>query len=172
MTYIGAHWGEIYQLSYITRDMDAALAHAESELGITSFNLSEPELDLMSFGKVEHLHLKAAMANIGPHQFEILQPIAGPTHIYTDEVDLDAHILNFHHIAVAITGDYANWEKLLADVRAAGDEFAFLAPHEPDPASPLAFCYVDTRARLGHYTEYMWWDSSLDGSGMVPNLKR
>ena len=167
----GEHLGQLFQMSYITRDMDAAIAHCEKELGLTGFNQSEPEVDLMSFGTVQRLKIRAATINIGRHQFELIQPISGPTHVYTDEVDLNAHIINYHHTAIAITGGYENWEKMVAEVRASGDDFAFLSPWEPVDDPMLCFCYVDTRKRLGHYTEFMWWHPSMVGViPMIPNL--
>ena len=168
--HVGKRYGDLFQMSYITRDMDAAIDHAERELGIADFDVSEPVVELLSFGTMQELAVKAAIANFGMRQFEIIQPVSGPIHVYTDEVDLDAHILNFHHVAIAIPGAFSEWEKLLAEVRECGDEFAFLLPAEPDPDTKLAFCYVDTRARYGHYTEYLWADPSLKGLAAAPWL--
>ena len=96
---------------------------------------------------------------------------ANPVWVRADEVDLDRHIINYHHTAIAITGGYENWEKMVAEVRASGDDFAFLSPWEPVENPMLCFCYVDTRKRLGHYTEFMWWHPSMVGViPMIPNL--
>lgn len=67
-------------------------------------------------------------------------------------------------------GGFANWQKLLAEVRASGDPFVYLARPDPGSDDKLSFCYVDTRRRLGHYTEYLWWDDKLNGMPMVPNV--
>lgn len=169
--HIGSRYGDIFQMSYITRDMDAAIDHAARELGVTGFDVSEPSVDILCYGKPETLAVKAAMANFGGRQLEIIQPVSGPTHVYTDSVDLDFHILNFHHVAIAVPGAYPEWERLLADVRASGDEFAFRTP-EPEGDTPpmLCFCYVDTRHRWGHMTEYLWADASLKGMTATPWL--
>lgn len=159
--HIGNRYAQLFQMSYITRDMDAAVEHVRTELGIENMDVSEAPVDLLCYGKPTHLVVKAAIANIGLNQFEIIQPVSGPTHIYTDEVDLSAHIINFHHVAIAVTGGYGEWEKLLAEVRESGDEFAYLFPAEPSPDDTLCFCYVDTRARIGHYTEYLWVAESV-----------
>jgi len=167
---LGLRYGELFQMSYITRDLEAAMEHCRTELGIDDFRTSDAEVDVMSFGKMERLVVRAAMANIGRHQFEIIQPVSGPIHVYTDEVDLSGHILNYHHIAIAVRGGIENWFALLDEVRASGDEFAFLMPPEPTKDEKLCFCYVDTRKRLGHYTEYLWVDESLKDAGMMPDL--
>ncbi|MEJ5977470.1 VOC family protein [Novosphingobium sp. PS1R-30] len=167
---IGARYGELFQMSYITRDLDAAMDHCREHLGITEFHTTDAEMELMSFGQMRPLKVRAAMANVGRNQFEIIQPVAGAIEIYTDEVDLDAHILNYHHIAIAVRGGIDNWLALLAEVRASGDEFAYLFPAEPGPDDKLCFCYVDTRKRLGHYTEYLWVDEGIKPIPAMPDL--
>ncbi len=157
------HYAKLFQMSYITRDMDAAIAHVQDQLGFEMSPPSESPVDLLCYGEPMQLVVNASVANLGLNQFEIIQPVSGPTHIYTDEVDLDSHILNFHHVAIGVTGGYEAWEAVLADVRESGDEFAYLFPAVPDPETKLAFCYVDTRKRIGHYTEYLWVDDSLKG---------
>jgi hypothetical protein len=169
---LGLRYGDLFQMSYITRDMDAAVAHCEKELGITNFTVGEATAPVLSGGKVQDLTLNTAIANIGRHQFEILQPLSGPTHVYTDAVDLNAHIINFHHIAIAVRGGYDQFQKLLAEVRASGDEIAFLHPPVDQDEEPMvAFIYVDTRKRLGHHTEYLWWRSDMAGQPSIPNLE-
>lgn len=167
---IAARYGELFQMSYITRDLDAAMAHCREELGIESFSTTEAEIEVQSFGQMRPLKIRAAMANIGRNQFEIIQPISGAIEVYTDEVDLADHILNYHHIAIAVRGPFANWLALLAEVRASGDEFAFLMPPEPTADDKVCFCYVDTRKRLGHYTEYLWVDEAIKPIPAMPDL--
>lgn len=167
---IAARYGELFQMSYITRDLDAAMAHCREALGVEAFHTTDAEVEVLSFGRLRPLKIRAAMANIGRNQFEIIEPVSGATEIYTDEVDLDAHILNYHHIAIAVRGGHDAWLALLDEVRASGDEFAFLFPPEPSPDDKLAFCYVDTRKRLGHYTEYLWVDESIKPVPAMPDL--
>lgn len=167
---LGDRYGDLFQMSYITRDLDAAMEHSRQELGIEQFHVADPVAPVLCEGRIQDLTIRAAMANLGRHQFEIIQPVAGPTHIYTDEVDLSGHLLNFHHIAIAVRGEYDAFEQLLAEVRESGDTIAYLMPAEPDPSAMVAFCYVDTRRRIGHYTEYLWWHPSLGGTHGFPNL--
>jgi hypothetical protein len=169
--HFGARYGDLAQMSYITRDMDAAIEHCRTELGIEGFAMSDSEIEVLSFGEKRKLAVKAAIVNYGLNQLEIIEPVSGATEIYTDEVDLSRHILNFHHVAIGVPGDYAAWEQLLEDVRASGDAFGFLFPAEPDPASMICFCYVDTRSRIGHFTEYLWVHPSLAGMAAAPWLK-
>jgi hypothetical protein len=167
---IAARYGELFQMSYITRDLDAAMAHCKDALGIEEFSTTDAEVEVLSYGKLRPLKLRAAMANIGRHQFELIQPISGATEVYTDDVDLSAHIINFHHIAIAVRGGIDNWLALVEEVRASGDEFAFLAPPEPGPDDKVCFGYVDTRKRLGHFTEFLWVDESIKPIAAMPDL--
>ncbi|MEE4451822.1 hypothetical protein [Novosphingobium resinovorum] len=179
MTHLGARYGQLIQMSYATRDMDMAVAHAETQLGIAGFRRSESEIAVLSYGEQRRLGVKSAIANVGEvgagagtlRQFEIIEPVSGVTQVYTDAVDLSAHVLAFHHVAVAVPGPYAAWEALLADVRASGDQLALLFPPEPSAEAGLCFCYVDTRRRIGHYTEYLWADPALEGIAVAPWLQ-
>jgi hypothetical protein len=167
---IAARYGELFQMSYITRDLDAAMEHCKATLGIEEFSTTDAEVEVLSFGKLRPLKIRAAFANVGRHQFELIQPVSGAIEVYTDEVDLSAHIVNYHHIAIAVRGGFGKWLELLAEVRASGDEFAFLCPAEPTPDDKVCFCYVDTRKRLGHYTEFLWVDESIKPIPAMPDL--
>ena len=149
MNPIGDRYGQLVQMSYITRDMDAAVAHAVAELGITGLSRGEAEIEVLSYGEKRPLAVKSAIANFGTRQFEIIQPVSGAIEVYTDAMDLSGHILNFHHVGIAVTGPWTEWQRLLNDVKASGDAFTYLFPAEPSPEDKLCFCYVDTRHRIG-----------------------
>ena len=166
----GSRYGDLFQMSYVTRDRDAAVALATSELGLPAFRLSESSVEVLAGGKVQTLAVRAAVTVVGRNQFEIIEPQSGPIEVYTAAADLSAQLLTFHHVGIAVGGDYAEWTRLLGEVRASGDEIAFLYPAAPTPDDKVRFCYVDTRARLGHYTEYLWWHPSLTGSPAFPDL--
>ncbi|PNU04203.1 hypothetical protein [Novosphingobium guangzhouense] len=174
MTHLGRRYGQLIQMSYATRDMDAAIVHAETQLGITGLRRSESEIDVLSYGERRRLGVKSAIANIGapggPRQFEIIEPVSGVTEIYTDAVDLSAQILAFHHIGVAVPGAFSEWQALLEELRAGTDALALQFPAEPSTGAKLCFCYVDTRAKIGHFTEYLWADPSLAGIPVAPWL--
>jgi hypothetical protein len=167
---LGVRYGDLFQMSYVTRDRDAAVALATIELGLPAFRTSESAVDVLANGTVQTLTVRAAVAVVGRNQFEIIEPVSGPIEVYTAAVDLSVRLLSFHHVGIAVRGDYADWARLLGEVRASGDEIAYLYPATPDPAAKVCFCYVDTRARLGHYTEYLWWHPSLTGSPAFPDL--
>lgn len=166
----GTRYGDLFQMSYVTRDLDAAVALATSELGLPAFRLSQSSIEVLAGGRVQTLAVRAAVTVVGRNQFEIIEPLSGPIGVYTAAADLSARLLTFHHVGIAVRGDHAEWVRLLGDVQASGDELAYLYPAEPSPDDKVCFCYVDTRARLGHYTEYLWWHPSLTGSPAFPDL--
>ncbi|MGN6356756.1 MAG: hypothetical protein ACTHLU_04660 [Novosphingobium sp.] len=166
----GSRYGDLFQMSYVTRDRDAAVAYAEARLGFQDFRLSESQTEVLAGGRVQRLAIRAAMATVGGRQIEIIEPVSGPIEVYTEGVDLTARPLTFHHMAIAVRGGTQRWEHLMAELRAGGDEIAYLFPARPDAATKVRFCYVDTRAAFGHFTEYLWWDASLDGMPGFPVL--
>lgn len=165
-----ARYGDLFQMSYVTRDRDAAVAHAKARLGFTEFRLSESQTEVRCRGSVQTLSIRAAMATVGQRQIEIIEPLSGPTDIYTAGLDLTAAPLAFHHMAIAVRGDAADWERLLAELAGGEEEVAMLFPARPDPAAKVRFCYLDTRGSIGHFTEYLWWDRALDGVPGFPTL--
>ncbi len=167
---LGDRWGELFQLSYITRDLDAAMAHCKAKLGVPHFETTDAEVEVLSYGKLRPLKIRAAFGNVGRHQLELIEPVSGAIEIYTEAVDLSAHIVNFHHIAIAVRGGIEQWLELLEEVRASGDEFAFLCPPEPGPDDKVCFAYVDTRHSIGHYTEYLWIDEGIKPLAAMPDL--
>lgn len=166
----GARYGDLFQMSYVTRDLDAAVALAERELGLPPFRISQSSIEVLARGRVQSLAVRAAVSVVGRNQFEIIEPLSGPIEVYTAATDPAGGLLNFHHVGIAVRGDYAEWTRLLDEVRAGSDEIAYLFPAQPAADAQVCFCYVDTRARLGHYTEYLWWHPALTGLPAFPDL--
>ena len=127
---------------------------------------------VVSRGEEQELRLRAAVANVGTHQFEILEPVGGPTWIYTDGRDLGGPLLQLHHVGLAVIGPYEAWEETMARLRADGDEIVQMATVPPGQEPEALFAYVDNRATLGHFTEYLWWAPRLDGLPTFPTLKQ
>lgn len=165
-------FGTMFQVSYVTRNRDEAVAFASAKLGIDSFHLFEGASPVISGGESQELRLRAAVANVGTHQFEILEPVAGPTWIYTDGRDLSAELLQLHHVGLAVMGPYSKWLDTIARLEADGDEIVQIATVAPGHEPQALFAYVDNRKTLGHFTEYLWWSPRLDGLPSFPALNQ
>lgn len=163
-------FGDMFQLSYVTRDRDAAVEFAQAKFGIDNFTLFDGVSPVISRGAAQELRLRAAVANVGTHQFEILEPVGGPTWIYTDGRDLNGPLLQLHHIGMAVMGPYSAWEETIARLEADGDEIVQIATVVPGTEPQAMFAYVDNRKTLGHFTEYLWWSPRLNGLPSFPAL--
>ena len=60
---LGDRYGDLFQMSYITRDLEAAMEHAKATLGIEEFHTTDAEVEVLSFGKLQPLKLRAAMVS-------------------------------------------------------------------------------------------------------------
>ncbi|MBU6269568.1 MAG: hypothetical protein KGN34_18635 [Sphingomonadales bacterium] len=163
-------FGDIFQLSYVTRERDAAVAFARAKLGIASFFTFDGIAPVISRGETVQLHVRGAVANTGTHQFEILEPVGGPTWIYTEGRDLDAQLIQLHHVGVAVVGPYQTWLDTIEQLRADGDEIVQISALAPGEEPMALFAYVDNRATLGHFTEYLWWAPAMNGTPTVPHI--
>lgn len=165
-----SRFGDIFQLSYVARDRDRAVSFAQNKLGIDNFFTFEATAPVTSRGERVDLGLRVAVANTGTHQFEIIEPVSGPTWIYTDGKDLDSQELILHHIGVAVVGGYSLWEETIARLREDGDEIVQMSTLEPGAEPQAMFAYVDNRKSLGHFTEYLWWSKAMNGMPTMPNI--
>lgn len=164
-----SRFGDIFQLSYVAKDRDHAVDFAAAKLGIANFHLFEAQTPVLSRGEVQILDLKVAVANTGTHQFEIIQPVGGPTWIYTEGKDLDRP-LTFHHVGLAVLGSFDVWQKTIAKLRADGDEIVQICEPQAGEEPVACFAYVDNRPTLGHHTEYLWWSKAMNGTPTIPEL--
>ena len=163
-------FGDIFQLSYVARDRDRAVEFAAAKLGIENFFCFEGKCPVRTRGNIEDLLLRVAVANTGTHQFEIIEPVSGPTWIYTDGRDLDRQALSLHHVGVAVMGPHSVWQDTIAQLRADGDEIVQISELAPGEEPQALFAYVDNRASLGHFTEYLWWSPAMNGTPTMPTL--
>ena len=165
------YFGGLYQLGYVTKDMDRATAFLQKKLGAGPFTVNQFELAGDFRGKKRDLAIRVAQGNVGAHQIEVIQPISGAVDHYLDGVDYERSVVTFHHVALVVPGPYAAWTDMLRQVRAGGDEFTIILEATENPAFQVCFAYVDTRPHLGHYTEYLWWSVGAEtGNKHVANL--
>ena len=165
-------FGDLFQVSYVARDRDRAVEFASAKLGITNFFTFDASASVLSRGAVQNLCLRVAIANTGRHQFEIIQPVSGPTWIYTEGKDLGRQELLLHHIGIAVIGPYSRWQDTIAQLQADGDEIVQISALAPGEEPRALFAYVDNRGTLGHFTEYLWWSTAMNGSPSMPNISQ
>jgi hypothetical protein len=163
---------DLYQVGYVTNDLDRAIAFLrERKMGVEEFSVREPDLTVQIRGKEYSLSMRVAIANVGRMQFEVIQPLAGATDIYTQGIDYERCMLTFHHVGIAVPGPISAWNDLARDICSNGDDFALAFAYDDGEKAKVRFAYVDTRAYLGHYTEYLWWAQGMAAANAaLPNL--
>lgn len=167
-----SRFGAIFQLSYVTKDRDSAVAFASRKLGIDNFHVFDGKAPVSSRGSVQQLELRVAVANMAERQFEIIEPVSGPTWIYTDGKDLDRQELLLHHVGIAVVGPYSLWQDTIAQLERDRDEIVQISALAPGEQPRAMFAYVDNRGSLGHFTEYLWWAPALNGAPTMPNIQQ
>lgn len=167
-----SYHGGAYQLGYVTRDLDRALAFLGEKFGAEHFVTRTPELLVSVGGEQRPLTMRVGMTNIGDKQLEVIEPVSGAVEIYTDGIDFDRSLICFHHVGIDVGGAAADWAGLEKEVRRSGENFAlsFAADARGEPL--VRYAYVDTRPDVGHYTEYLWFAPSLPDDGTLPPHRR
>ncbi len=130
----------IKQVAIVVHDLDQAVARWSSELGIgpwTAYRLEPPRLqDMRYHGESVRFSLRHALAWQGDVQFELVQPISGPS-IFRDHLDVRGEGL--HHVgkyvpdhAAAVAQALASGFTPLQSARGFGAEgdgaFAYFMP--------------------------------------------
>lgn len=164
-----ADYRNTYQLGYVTRDLDRAMAAAEREIGPLDFLVMDHTVPVRADGEAGEIVMRVAIATQGRQQIEIIQPQAGLIGIYTQAIDFTASDLVFHHVGIAVTGGHDNWERLEAELAGKGRDFKVLFPPEAGPDPVVRYGYVDTRQWCGHYTEYLWWSEAMAAAPTFPD---
>jgi hypothetical protein len=167
-----SRFGDLFQVSYVAKSRDRAVEFAAGKLGIDNFFTFEAKAPVLSRGTMQELELRVAVANTGTHQFEIIEPVSGPTWIYTDGVDLDRRALTLHHVGIAVMGPFSTWRETIAKLREDGDEIVQLCEPPPGEEPSACFAYVDNRGSLGHFTEYLWWSPAMNGTPTMPAMRQ
>jgi hypothetical protein len=130
---------------YIVRDMDAAIARLGGSGGLSSFLM----MDVARGRSTEESPMRRlALAGIGDHIYELIEADPTAPSIYRDLVPADDSIV-FHHTGFYIDTDQ-DWAALERQVEAMGG----CASAGTMPGL-LRFIYVDRRADLGHFIEYV-----------------
>lgn len=140
--------GRHYQNAYVTRNVDKAVAEFRARADVRALYEIEVAVTVWTpQGEGEGVQ-KLAFVWVEDMQFELIQPQAGDVlALYRDALPADDRLV-FHHTCHVVD----DW-----------DAFMVRVERQPYPivlkgGTPgmLQFVYLDTRAWLGHYTEYVW----------------
>jgi len=143
------------QIAYVTNDLERACT-TFGDYGIPRFHIVERDLDVAVRSQRGTMRLKLGFAAIGAVEVELIEPRGGQIEIYTEALPSDGRFaIALHHLRVRVSGTRADWERNRAEIAAASLPIALEGGREG-----VGFVYVDDRARLGHYTEYVWFSAA------------
>jgi hypothetical protein len=136
-----------YQIGYVARDLDAAVRQLQAIHGVECFRIKR---DVPSMPGMPKMVINQAHAFIGTVQIEIIQPAGGDDALYRDFCAADGSAIRFHHFGMWVD-DAAQYGGLHAALEEQHIPIVFEATI-PNVGGAI---YADTRAKLGHYLEYV-----------------
>lgn len=135
-----------FQHGYVTTDLEQATERFSRHLGIERFAISEWTLTPDSPGGPMSIRARIGFAYVDELMIEVIQPLGGDEGIYAAALPEQGFGLAFHHFGYAVDGavDWAAFRAQLADA-----DVLF------ESRAATSYLYVDTRAALGHFLEYV-----------------
>ena len=147
---IGDLYANIWQVCYVTRDLDKGMELLGERLGIENFTeLPMGGAELTKDGEPTEWEARIAMGARGGPIIELIEPVSGEIEFYERMLPEGDDAVGFHHLAVLVPlGDEA-WESTRKVVEGQGLKYDYTIII-PDRAR---LAYVDTTATLGHWLE-------------------
>lgn len=146
-----------FQNAYVTADVDAAVAAMieQFELAAPPRRIEARQIFTTPEGPGEAV-MRMAFIQMGRLQYELIQPVSGCVGIYAEFV-VPGRPLTLHHAAMR-TAD-------IDAVRLASEKHGRpVVLSGENRELDLRFIYVDARATLGHYLEYVQAPDSFWGA--------
>lgn len=138
--------GHHHQLAYVTRNLEKSVAEFKARARTrwdaavdATFNVTTPDA-------AGTLSAKIAILWVDDVQFEFIQPVSGLDALYRDWLP-EGDGLKFHHTGWIVK----DWDEMQAGL--VRNPWPVVVTGESHGAK---FTYVDARATLGHFVEYVW----------------
>jgi hypothetical protein len=133
-----------FQNAYTTRDIDAAARMFAERHGIASFHFIRD----IPLGPDATIHIALAWA--GDVMIELIQPNGSGDNLYSTTLPPDGQLIRFHHLGHLVADD-AGWERICTAADHSGLPIALKGCNYG-----LNYLYLDAKAELGHYLEYVY----------------
>jgi catechol 2,3-dioxygenase-like lactoylglutathione lyase family enzyme len=133
-----------FQLGYVTRDLEAAIASYKARFGRTDFlrlPIAKP-----ADGSGDGVN-GIAIGYAGPVMIEIIEVNPGAPSIFRDALGGAAQDLRLHHLGYLVDDHQATLARLA--------ELKLEVPMSGSSGDALDFCYADTREQRGHFSEFI-----------------
>jgi hypothetical protein len=145
---LGDVYANIWQVAYVTRDLDEGMALLRRHYGVESTEVPTDGATFLVGDEPAEWDVRISMGARGGLIVELIEPVGGEVDFYRRFLPADGG-LGFHHLASHMpVGDEA-WAALGDTLAAAGlrVDYTVLIPDR------VRAGYVDTTAELGHYLE-------------------
>lgn len=134
--------GGFFQLGYVTKNVDEGCAALQDRFGAVEFMITSPP----PMDGVPSPTRRIALAYIDDVMVEVIEPDPAQQTIYSEFVRGDRSLM-LHHLGYYID-DYATTLRRLG-------ELGYATPLHGSFGDTLDYIYADTRADLGHYSEFI-----------------
>ena len=138
----------LYQIAYLTTDIDRAIDVFQSMRGIPLENLGIVDLPLDDGG---HVEIRMAMGFLRDVMFELIEPLSGSTRVFSESLPANGFGIAFHHLAYKVASP-EHLEALRTRLTQAGHPIAASGGQ----VERARFIYADFRSELGHFVEYLY----------------
>jgi Glyoxalase/Bleomycin resistance protein/Dioxygenase superfamily len=145
---LGDLLSNIWQVCYVTPDLDAGMALLRDRYGIESTEVPTEGATFLAGEEPAAWDVRVSMgARRGPI-VELIEPVAGEVDFYRRALRDDGE-LGFHHVATYVPLGDESWSAIgdLLAGEGLGFEYTVLIPDR------VRAGYVDTTKQLGHYLE-------------------
>jgi hypothetical protein len=144
-------FANIWQLGYVTSDLDGGIALMEAKFGLEHcVKLPTGGGTFLVGDEPAEWDARFAMGSRGGLIVELIEPVAGAIEFYTRILPADGSLaVRLHHVATFVeTGDQ-EWQRIrrLLAASGLGFDYTLLIPGR------VRAGYVDTTAELGHFLE-------------------
>lgn len=136
----------LFQLGYVTNDLDRAITHYGDKYGIKEFRIFPSSASS-----------RIALTYIGPTMVELIEAVEGAQPIFVDWVKGEKDfVIRHHHM-----GMFVDSREEMAATRARAIEIGHPVVAEGDIEGFVQYMYVNATRELGHYLEYIRPDAGL-----------
>jgi hypothetical protein len=137
-------YGRFYQLGYVTRDIDVAVANLERRMAARRIDLIHDLRD--EAGRPAQLLHVAHLALPGV-ELEIMEPRLDWPSIYLEDLPESPGAVRLHHLGYVLP-DVAAWDRAVTQLSRMATPIVLQFE-----TSQVKVAYFDTRQQTGHYSE-------------------
>jgi len=149
VTALGDLFANVWQIAYVTRDLDAGMELLRDRWGVESTEVPTAGATFLVGDEPAEWDVRISMGARGSVILELIEPVGGEVDFYRRFLPPNGPGLGFHHMATFVPVGDESWSSVLDLLDGAGlrVDYTVLIPDR------VRAGYVDTTGMLGHYLE-------------------